>query len=196
MTNLSRRAFFGWLAAAIPAATFVRRAHAAAVRDLMSDSRMLRAIGEVVLPAELGNGSTAAVVDRFQKWVAGYREGAELVHGYGTSKIDYSGPTPQTRWASQLDRLNRTGRTAHGKPFAELPLALRRDIVRDELGALKVDRLPSVGRAPHVALALLAHYYASPEATDRCYGVQIGKHTCRPLGAQVRRPLPLAQGGA
>ncbi len=65
-------------------------------------------------------------------------------------------------------------------------------MVLAELAELKVDRLGSVGRAPHIAVALLAHFYASPEATDLCYQVKIGKETCRPLASSSRQPLPLA----
>jgi hypothetical protein len=183
---LSRRAFLGWLAASIPAASLVRRAHALAVDDIASSPASMRALGEAVLPPELGAFETGAAVDRFQHWISRYRESAELVHGYGTSKLEHSGPTPATRWAAQLDRLDAKG-------FANLPLDKRRELIRAELSALKVERLGSVGRAPHVAVALLAHFYASPEATDLCYEAKIRKQTCRPLVSSSRKPLPLAR---
>src|SRR4051812_42640201 len=69
---LSRRAFLGTLAAAIPAAAFVRRAHAAAVDDLAASPRTLLALGEAVLPPELGTRGTRAAVSDFQRWIAGY----------------------------------------------------------------------------------------------------------------------------
>ncbi len=192
MPTLSRRAFLGWLAASVPAAAIVRRAHAAAVGELAADPRTLAAIGLAVLPSELGSAGSAAAVQRFQRWILGYRDGAELVHGYGTSKLEHSGPTPATRWAAQLDALDAQSRKQHGRPFATLSLALQRDMIRADLASMKADRLPSVARAPHVALALLAHFYASPEATDLCYQAQVGKQTCRPLSASSRHPLPLA----
>lgn len=185
MTILSRRAFLGWLAAALPASTLVRRAHALAIGHLAADQRTLRALGEAVLPSELAPGGTAAAVARFQRWIAGYREGAELLHGYGTSALEKAGPTPATKWARQLARFD-------ARHFADLPLEQRRTMVLAEFAELKVDRLGSVGRAPHIAVALLAHFYASPEATDLCYQVKIGKQTCRPLATSSRQPLPLA----
>ena len=185
MPVLSRRAFVGALAAAIPAAALVRRAHALAVDHISADSRTLRALGEAVLPSELGTAGIASAVANFQRWIAGYREGAELLHGYGTSTLEKAGPTPATKWATQLARLD-------AKHFADLPIEQRRAIVRSELAELKVDRVGSVGRAPHVAVALLAHFYASPEATDLCYQAKIGKQTCRPLATSSRQPLPLA----
>jgi hypothetical protein len=183
---LSRRAFLGWLAASVPAAALVRRAHALAVDDIASSPRTMRALGEAVLPSELGAFESGAAVDRFQRWISGYRENAELVHGYGTSKLEQSGPTPATRWAAQLDRLE-------AKRFSELSLDRRREMIRADLAALQVDRLGAVGRAPHVAVALLAHFYASPEATDLCYEAKIRKQTCRPLASSSRKPLPLAR---
>jgi anti-sigma factor RsiW len=182
---VSRRTFLGSLAAAIPVGVIVRRAHALAVDDLAASPRTLRALGEAVLPSELGSAGVAAAVDRFQRWIAGYREGAELLHGYGTSTLEKAGPTPATKWAAQLARLD-------AKLFADLPLEQRRAMIRAELAVLKVDRIGSVGRAPHIAVALLAHFYASPEATDLCYQAKIGKQTCRPLATSSRQPLPLA----
>ena len=192
MSLLSRRAFLGTLAAAVPAAALVRRAHAAAVDELAADPRTLHALGEAVLPSELGRAGTQAAVTDFQRWIAGYRENAELLHGYGTSTLGKSGPTPATRWAAQLDALDATARKEGARSFAALTLERRREMVRAELTALKADRIPPVGRAPHVALALLGHWYGTPQAIDRCYESQIGKESCRPLAASMRKPLPLA----
>jgi len=193
MSLLSRRAFLGTLAAAVPAAALVRRAHAAAVDDIAADPRTLHALGEAVLPSELGRAGTQAAVTDFQRWIAGYRENAELLHGYGTSTLGKSGPTPATRWAAQLDALDATARKEGARSFAALTLERRREMVRAELTALKADRIPPVGRAPHVALALLGHWYGTPQAIDRCYESQIGKESCRPLAGSMRKPLPLAK---
>ena len=192
MSRLSRRAFLGALAAAVPVAALVRRAHAAAVDDIAASPRTLHALGEAVLPSELGRAGTLAAVTGFQRWIAAYRENVELVHGYGTSALERSGPTPATRWAAQLDALDRIARAEGARSFAALPLERRREIVRRELEAMKADRVGVVGRAPHVALALLAHWYDTPDATDRCYEARIGKESCRPLATSTRRPLPLA----
>src|SRR5919206_1136809 len=98
MLTLSRRAFVGALAA-VPSAALVRRAHALSVDHLAAGPRTLRALGDVVLPSELGAAGVTAAVRAFERWIAGYREHAELVHGYGTSTLSYAGPTPATRWA-------------------------------------------------------------------------------------------------
>ncbi len=192
MRGVSRRTFLAALAAAVPTASFVRRAHAAAVDDLVGRPETLRALGEAVLPSELGRARITANVDGFQRWIAGYREGAELVHGYGTSKLTWAGPTPATRWSTQLDELERAAQRAHARPFAALSIAQRQELVRLALVDFKEERMPPVGRSPHVALALLAHFFSSDAANDLCYEAQILRENCRPLAMSSRKPLPLA----
>lgn len=194
MPWLSRRAFLGSIAAAVPMAAIVRRAHAAAIHELATSAETLHALGAAILPSELGAAGSTAAVDAFQRWISGYREHAELLHGYGTSALAYAGPTPATRWAAQLDALDSAARRKGARSFAALPLEQRRVMVSAELDKLTIGGMPAVGRAPHVALALLSHWYGSTDATDRCYRASIGKQQCRPLAASARAPLPLAGG--
>jgi hypothetical protein len=191
---ISRRAFLTWAAGAIPVAAIVRRAHAHAIAALSTErapATTLHAVAEVVLPSELGNSALAREVDAFRRWMSEYREHAELTHGYGTSRIRYSGPTPATRWTSQLEALDAAARKQLGTPFAALSLDKRERLVRAALAGTKLDRMPAVTDADHVAVALLAHFYGSSEANDLCYGAAIGRETCRPLGQSSRKPLPL-----
>jgi hypothetical protein len=196
MSWLSRRAFLGSLAAAVPIAVIVRRAHAAAIHELATNPQTLHALGAAILPSELGIAGTAAAVDAFQRWIGGYREHAELVHGYGTSALAYSGPTPATRWATQLEALDLAARRNGSRSFATLAVEQRRMMVRAELDRLLFTGMPAVDQAPHVALALLSHWYGSTDATDRCYHASIGNVQCRPLATSGRAPLPLAGGRA
>jgi hypothetical protein len=148
------------------------------------------ALGTVVLPSELGAAGVARVVSAFQRWIAGYREHAEIVHGYGTSRIRYTGATPATRWASQLDALDASARAAKpGRTFADLSPAEREPLVRAALVGERIDRMPAVADANHIAVALLAFFYDSPEATDLCYEAQIAPQTCRPLSRSTQAPL-------
>lgn len=192
MPSLTRRAFLSALAVAVPSAWLIRHAHAASVDDLATDARTMRALGEAILPSSLGGAGTVKAVDAFQRWISGYRANVELVHGYATSALQYSGPTPATRWASQLAALDGLAMRAHGRSFAALTPEQRRAIVQGELDRLKADRITPIARAPHVAIALLAHFYASPAATDLCYEAMIARQNCRPLATSSRRPLPLA----
>ena len=191
---ISRRAFLAWAAGAIPTAGIVRRAHAMSVAALSSTGAppaTLRALGDVVLPSTLGSSGIDREVAAFRRWMTGYRQHAELTHGYGTSRIHYSGPTPVTRWTSQLDAVDAAARKQFGAPFASLALSRREALVRSALGA-KLDRMPAVAEADHVAVALIAHFYGSSAATDLCYGAAIGREQCRPLAQSSREPLPIA----
>jgi len=192
---LSRRAFLAWAAGAVPAAVIVRWAHALSVDALSRESEpptaTLRALGDVVLPSALGAAGIDRAVAAFKAWMTDYREHAELTHGYGTSRIRYSGPTPVTRWTSQLEALDVAARKKFGASFASIARDRREEIVRGTLSGAKLDRMPAVAGAEHVALALLAHFYGSSAATDLCYGAVIGREQCRPLAQSGREPLPL-----
>lgn len=194
MTGISRRRFLASLAATVPLTFIVRRAHAAAVRHLASDPATLDALGEALLPTQLGGAGIARAVAAFRDWGTGYHENAELVHGYGTSRLRSTGPTPVTRWTSQLDALDAAAQSKHTRSFKALTVAQRADLVRDALKGERIDRMPNVADANHVAVALLAHFYGSSGAADLCYEARIGNQTCRPLAQQARKPLPLAGG--
>lgn len=188
---VSRRTFLASLATAVPLSGLVRRAHAAAVTHLEADPATLSALAETVLPSSLGKAGITAEVRALRDWAAGYHEGAELVHGYGTSRLRTLGPTPLTRWSAQLDELDGQARAQHQRRFHELPRAQREAMVRSALQGQRLDRMPAVGDAGHVALAVLAHFYESAQAADLCYDAKIGKNTCRPLASSARKPLPL-----
>ena len=147
---LSRREFMGWLAGLIPAAAVVRRAHAASVAHLAAAPETLDALGAAVLPAELGSAQVGQVVAGFRRWIDGYRENAELNHGYGNSRLRFSGPTPATRWTKQLDDLDAAARSAHGSSFATLTVAQRQEIVRPLIAAERgIPGVPTAERTSH-----------------------------------------------
>jgi len=191
MPTLSRRTFLASLAAAVPLAVVVRRAHAAAVVHLASEPATLDALAEAILPSALGRAGIAKEVAAFREWGAGYREGAEVNHGYGTSRLRSLGPTPLTKWTTQLDELDARAQAKHRRNFRDLPVADRVALVRTALEGQRMDRMPGIADASHVSLALLAHFYDSSSANDLCYEAKIGKATCRPLADSARKPLPL-----
>ncbi len=187
MPKSTRRRFLLGLAALVPLPFVARRMHATAVAAL--DPARLRALGDAVLPSQLGGDGIARVVGGFERWLAGYREGFGLLHGYGTAELRVTGPSPALRWTAQLDAL--------GKNFASLDRPARQAAVRAaaESGGARFGGLPQVDRAPHIAVGLLSFYYSSPEAADLCYESVIGQHSCRPLADSARKPLPLARRG-
>jgi hypothetical protein len=189
MPTTTRRRFVLGLAGLIPLPFVARRFHALAVHDL--DPQLLRSLGRVVLPSELGAAGIDRSVAGFERWIAGYREGAELLHDYGSGEIRKTGPSPALRWANQLRDLDAAARK-RGTSFVALDPTRQEELVRAALAGTKPGNLPAVDRAPHVAVGLLAWFYGTPEAADLCYGVRIGRNGCRPLAESIQAPVPLA----
>jgi hypothetical protein len=179
---MNRRYFLAQLAVLGPVAVASRRRAFQAASGL--DRGRLTALAEVVLPSELGPAGVAAAVDGFSRWLAGYRPGAELLHGYGSGEIQRAPPSPAVRWAAQLRSL--------GAAFTSRSLETRRAEITT---ALEGERGPGLGapvEARHVALGLLAWWAGTPGATDLCYRARIGKLGCRPLAENGVRPARLA----
>ncbi len=190
MAFLPRRRFVLQLAGLLPLPFVARRLHARAVADL--DPRLLRALAAAVFPGELGASGMERTVTRFERWLAGYREDAELVHGYGTGEIRRTGPSPALRWSNQLRELDAAAQKTHRASFGHVAVAERQGLVRSALEGQRLGGMPPIDRAPHLSLGLLAFFYNSPEAGDLCYQARIGNNSCRPLAESERRPLPLA----
>lgn len=159
-------------------------------RDLAGP--LLDAVGAVVLPAELGDERRAQAVADFAAWVRDYRAVPELNHGYGTHEIRYGPPDPAPGWLAQLDALDLEAQGRHGAPFAEIDGSARRDLVTAAMAADRGTGLPSPLRARHVATALMAHWYESPEAVDLCYGRRVSPRTCRSLEGSSVEPEALS----
>ena len=200
---LSRRTFVSWLSGIGAALGFgVRTRPATAIapagvseQGTSLDAAVVRSIAEVVLPAELGNDGFARVSRAFATWAGGYRQGVELVHPYGSTQLRQTGESPVPRWRSQLIALDGDARVKHQRAFTALTRDQRREIITTIFAAERSNRLPDPLQANHVSLALLAWYFATPEASDLCYDAQIGRNQCRPLINAPRQPLPLANGG-
>ena len=158
------------------------------------NATILSALGDAVLPAELGADGVSRAVAEFQRWMDGYHPGAEANHGYGTGKIEHLPADPRPGWRSQLAALDADARR-NGRSFSALPRDRRQALVRAALQNERGDALPNPLLARHVALALLAHFYDSPAATDLCYDAQIGRQQCRPLAAQRQQPVALGRKG-
>lgn len=154
---------------------------------------VLSALGDAVLPSELGADGIRRAVGDFQRWMDGYQPDAEAAHGYGTGRIDRLRADPRPAWKTQLQSLDADARRSGGPSFAALTRERRQALVRTALAGERGESLPSPLAAKHVALALLAHFYDSPIATDLCYESQIGRQQCRPLAAQAQRPTPLTR---
>ena len=200
---LSRRTFVSWLGgigAAIGIGARARTGDAQVANEASPeqatslDLTSVTRLAEVVLPGELGDAGFARVSRGFNQWVAGYREGQELVHPYGSTNIQQTGATPAGRWRDQLVALDRDARAKHQRGFNALTRDQRREVVLAALGAERTNRMPEALDASHVALALVAWFFATPEASNLCYQSRIDRNQCRPLVNAPRQPLPLAGG--
>jgi hypothetical protein len=196
-----RRTFLSQAAASMAALTVAgelkaapQQGAAAAARAL--DARLLAALGEAVLPESLGAAGRTHAVSAFGEWLAAYVPVSEEMHGYGYAEIRYTVADPAPGWNAQLQGLDLLAKKQFGAGFAALRADQRDTLVRAQLATVRNGRLPADPlTAPHVAIALLAHWARSSEATDLAYGVQIMKDHCRSLAASPHKPLPLAPGG-
>ncbi len=158
------------------------------------DPLLLRALGDAILPEMLGNAGRANAIAAFATWLARYTPVAEEMHGYGDAEITYTPSDPAPGWNAQLAGLDLLARRKHRRGFARLGVPLRRAVVQTQLARVSTSRLPANPlAAPHVAVALLAHWAASSEATDLAYEARIMKGNCRLLSQTSSPPLPLAQ---
>lgn len=197
----SRRTVVGWLSGLGASLGIGLRARPAEAEIDVTEqgaglsTAMVSSLAETVLPGELGDGGVARVSRGFTQWVAGYRPGAEIVHPYGSARIRQTGPSPAARWRAQLTALDRDAREKHRRAFTALNREQRRALVTAALSTERTNRMPDPVDANHIAMALIAWYFSTPEAVDLCYNAQIGRTQCRPLVNAPRQPLPLRRGG-
>jgi hypothetical protein len=192
MRELSRRDFLA-NAAALPVLGLGAETAVATPRQMELDPVLLRALAQVVLPAELGGAGIETTVVGFERWVGAYEPAAEANHGYGTDEIDYLPPDPAPGWNAQLRALDVEATRRYGSGFAALEAGRRTELVHRHIGDAGPS-LPSPLRAAHVAVGLLAWWAGTTEANDLCYRARIGRETCRPLSTAGDPPPPLDAG--
>lgn len=207
--ELTRRVFVRWSTFASAALAFARRGAGAQSTPTAKqpgalkwlDVQSLLPIAYVMLPAELGAPRIERATVEFAKWIANYRENEELLHPYGSERISKTGPSPAVKWAEQVRALNEAAAAndphAHGFTFQSV--ADRTALLGAALAEVQFSaRVPSPAAAPHVALALLAHFLDSPDATNLAYSKVINAKQCRPLADSPKEPVALqraARGG-
>ena len=162
------------------------------------DLSLLRALASAVLPGEIGASGVEEALRDFVRWLDGFEPVAELPHPYlSTHRVAYGPPDPAPRWASQLAALDLLAQKSRGAGFADLPPAVRRELVAEDLERHGAESpLPAPARAPHVAAGFLARFYSRPAAADLAYGVRINAAGCRDLESGAERPAPLPPVGA
>ena len=160
-------------------------------RETGFDRTLLDAVGEAVLPAELGVKGREAALGAFVAWADGYDPVAEEMHGYGYSDIRYLPPDPSPAWRAQLSALDLLARRSRQKPFVALPIEARRELITLALQGQRGDRLPDPLAAQHIALAVMSHWAASSDAWDLALGAKVQPSNCRVLGDADAKPLPI-----
>jgi hypothetical protein len=190
VSPMDRRGFVRSVGATLPVLALpgCERGDTPARSGLQADR--LRALAEVVLPRALGDQGRERAVAAFEAWLTAYRPVAERDHGYGTGDITYTGADPAPGWAAQLEALDLEAMQRFGTSFVDLEPDRRLSLAR---GQLRRERgpLPEAADAQHVAVGLLAWWASTTEALDLCYGVAIGRETCRPLASMGDAPAPL-----
>ena len=170
------------------------RAGATGTTAIRLPAHTLRAVGEAVLPAELGDEGRERAVAAFERWSDGLEPVAELAHPYLVPETRYSGPDPRPGWAAQLQGLEKECRARFGSELGEIAVAGRRKLLAGPVGQAGTG-LGSPSNADHVAVALMAHFFRSPTATDLCYWRVIAKQQCRGVDGALGEPVPVAATG-
>ena len=161
------------------------------------DLPVLNAVAEVVLPPEIGDDGIRNALRDFVRWLDGFEPVAELPHPYlSSNEVQYGPADPAPLWGSQLRALDLLATRRHGRGFATIEPETRRRILEADLAGHAADgRLPRPAAASHVAIGLLARFYARGAAADLAYGVRIGAQACRDIPSGAGAPVPLETGG-
>ncbi|HEX7020578.1 MAG TPA: hypothetical protein VF159_11230 [Gemmatimonadaceae bacterium] len=152
----------------------------------------LESIADVVLPAEVGDAARRDAVRGFVRWVRGYREGADMEHGYGHTRVRATGSSPARRYPAQFAALEKAARARGADAFASLPIDARRSIVEEAIAAASIERLPIRPDGGHLATDLMACYFRSATAANVCYRARIDRDSCRGLPGSEHAPAALA----
>lgn len=185
--GVSRRLALKTLGAAGVAPLLDSRGFHLHVQDL--NGGILAAIADVVLPSE---ADRPAAVTAFTRWIANYKEGADTDHGYGSTRVRGTGPSPARNYPAQIAALDAAARAQGNGGFVAASLGQRRALVLAAIAETKLERLPARPTGAHLAADLMAHYFNSPAAADLCYRAAIGRDTCRGLPGSEKQPAPIA----
>lgn len=188
---MRRRTLIQWFAALPAVVPFARLRVFAQPRELTPAAvAALHEVAPTVLPSALGPAQTRAVVEKFIRWTAGYREGVALAHGYGHPRLQRSGPTPVPGYVAQLSSLEAEARAKGGR-WSTLDLETRRALLDAAFIRAGLRNLPPRPNGQHVVADLIAHYFRSSEANDLCYRAAINREICRPIQITTKRPAEI-----
>jgi hypothetical protein len=187
---MKRRTLLQLLLTSVGAAATRLGLRAQAVRVSSADADRIRVLADVVLPQEIGSEGRTQLVTSFLGWLQDYRPGVDTDHGYGFPRLRRTAPSPAAKYPAQLEALDAEARN-RGRDFKDTMRDVQQAIVEASLTAATIERLPSRPDGGHIAADLMAFFFHSVEANDRCYRARIGRDTCRTLAGSDERPAPL-----
>jgi hypothetical protein len=193
---VTRRTLLRWaatLAATWPLSTLkvlaIGRAQAVVLTP--DHTATLRAIAETVLPSALTRDEQHAVVTQFAAWVAGYREGAEMGHGYGTTRLRRTGPSPAAAYPAQLSALEAAARASGAASLTAADGAARRTVLTAALtGPPRVTQMPARPTGANVVADFMGMFFNGPEGYNLAYRAAIDREDCRGLEGSADAPAP------
>lgn len=195
MADSPRRRFLKASAGVISGLALVSCADEKAAKPAAAGSlakATLGALGRIVLPQKaLGDAGVTRVIDEFLTWLDGFEPVAERDHLYDSADILYGPPHPAPLWGAQLEALTIEAGKRFGAPYTEISEARQREILERQLPEHLPENMPYAGAATHVAIGLLAWFYATTEANDLALQAKIGRYTCRGLESGPDKPARL-----
>lgn len=196
MADNSRRRFLKGSAGVVAGATIGACAHDAPPetkeQEQGLDHALLEAVALLVLPRTvLGDAGIKRVTAEFIAWLEGFDPVAELNHPYYSAEIDYGPPDPAPLWAAQLRALDIEAQNRFERSFLSINEEQQHFILERQLPDNLPQDLPYAGDAPHVAIGLVAYFYATSEANDLCLNARVGRQICRGLDTSPDKPAPL-----
>lgn len=188
----------GAVAAALPLSALRTFAWAPSQTAPALNAATLGAIAEVVLPSTLTPGERGDAVTAFVEWVAGYRPGADAGHGYGTTRLRRTGPSPASAYPDQLAALEAAALAEGVASLSVLPLDARRRLIEAALTTpTRVTQLPSQPTGVHIISDFMGQFFHGQTGYNLAYRAAINREECRGLDGSDAppAPLPLRRGG-
>lgn len=157
------------------------------------DRVLLEALARIVLPrTTLGDTGVLRVTGEFLGWLEAFEPVAERDHPYYSAEINYGPPDPAPLWGAQLDALNIEAQKRFDLGFPQLSEDQQTSILDRQLPKNMPQDLPYAGNAPHVAIGLMAYFYATAEANDLALRAKVMRQTCRGLETGPDKPPPMS----
>lgn len=182
----------GAVAAALPLSSLRSLAWAQSPSTPALNVPTLNAIAEVVLPSMLTAQERADAANAFVEWVAGYRAGAETGHGYGTTRLRRTGPSPASAYPAQLAALETAARAEGAASLSALSTDARRRVIESALNTpTRVTQLPSQPNGAHVIADFMGQFFHGPSGYNLAYRAAINRLDCRGLEGSDAPPAPL-----